>query len=102
MPRWVIFAWIVLAVALVGVAVLFGRAADRWSLVGWMVVLVAIAYVTYATVFYPIRAGLQGRHLLPFFMLVPLLSGAVVSETVGRVSPASCAGCSCSPPSSCP
>ena len=86
-PRWITFLWIILAVAMVGLAVLFGRAADRWSLVIWMGALVALAYVTYATVFYPIRAGLQGRHLLPFFMVVPLLAGAVVSETVGRIRP---------------
>lgn len=87
-PRWIVFAWIILAVAMVGLAVLFGRVADRWSLVAWMAALVVLAYVTYATVFYPIRAGIQGRHLLPFFMLVPLLSGVVVSHTVGRVAPA--------------
>jgi hypothetical protein len=86
-PRWVVLAWILLAVVAVGTAILVGSAADRWSLAGWLVALVLVAYVTYATVFYPIQAGLQGRHLLPFFMFCPLLAGAVLVEKLGSLDP---------------
>jgi hypothetical protein len=86
-PRWVILAWILLASVAIGMAILLGAGADRWSLVGWLVALVLIAYVTYATVFYPIQAGLQGRHLLPFFMFCPLLAGAVLAERLGELDP---------------
>jgi len=43
-----------------------------------------VAYVTYARVFHPVGAGLQGRHLLPFFAIVPVLAGIVVSERLPR------------------
>ncbi len=86
-PRWVVLAWILLATVAVGLAVVLGAAADRWSLAGWLVALVLVAYVTYATVFYPIQAGLQGRHLLPFFMFCPLLAGAVLAERLGDLDP---------------
>ena len=79
-PRWTVFMWIVVAVTLIGVAVLLGSLADRWSLSAWLVATVLVAYVAYVTVFYPIQAGLQGRHMLPFFLLCPLLAGVVVGE----------------------
>lgn len=87
-PGWVILAWILLVVVLVGVAVLLGSTANRWSLVGWLIALVLLAYSTYATVFYPIRAGIQARHLLPFFLLCPLLAGVVFLDVVGKSAPA--------------
>lgn len=86
-PRWVVTAWVMLAVVLVGAAILFGSAADRWSLVAWLVAIVVLAYVTYATVFFPIHAGLQARHLLPFFMLAPLLAGTVFVESLEPLAP---------------
>jgi hypothetical protein len=79
-PRWSVFMWMVVAVTLIGVAVLLGSLVDRWSLTAWLVATVLVAYVVYVTVFYPIQAGLQGRHVLPFFLLCPLLSGVVVAE----------------------
>ena len=38
------------------------------------------SYVTYSRVFFRINAGLQGRHVLPIFALVPIWSGVVVAE----------------------
>ncbi|PZS18919.1 MAG: hypothetical protein DLM57_05345 [Pseudonocardiales bacterium] len=87
MPRWSYAAYLVLLVLLVGLAVLVGSRADRWSLAGWLVATVLLAYVTYATVFFPIAAGLQGRHMLPFFMMVPVLAGVVVAERFGTAAP---------------
>lgn len=87
-PEWVIFAWLVVFLILVALAVALGRNADRWSLIGWLIALVLLAYVTYATVFFPIHAGLQGRHLLPFFMMCPVLAGVVFVESLDRVAPA--------------
>ena len=36
--------------------------------------------MTYSRVFFPINAGLQGRHVLPIVALVPIWSGVVVAE----------------------
>lgn len=59
-------------------------------MLGSLVVL-AVAYFTYATVFFPVGASLQGRHLLAVFMLLPLLAGVAlvhrldhIDATVGR------------------
>lgn len=86
-PRWVILSWILLAVVLIGMAIVLGSRADRWSLVAWLIGLVLVAYVVYATVFYPIGYNLQGRHMLPFFMLGPILAGVVLSEVLERFEP---------------
>jgi hypothetical protein len=43
--------------------------------------------VVYATVFFPIGYSLQGRHMLPFFMIGPLLAGVVVVEALERFAP---------------
>jgi hypothetical protein len=39
-----------------------------------------VSYVTYARVFSPIGAGLQGRHVLPILAVVPIWSGVVLAE----------------------
>lgn len=82
LPRWCYAAYLIILIVLVGTAILFGSTADRWSLVAWLVGTVVVAYVTYSIVFFPVRAGLQGRHMLPFFMMVPLLAGVVVADSL--------------------
>ena len=79
-PSWFIGTWIVLCVVVVGLALLVGRRADRWTLIGWFAAMVVVCYVTFATVFYTVGAGVQGRHMLAFFMLLPLLAGVVLVE----------------------
>jgi Predicted membrane protein (DUF2142) len=79
--RWMYVAWILIAVVVVGAAVIMARAsADRWSLVVWLLALLFLAYGTYSSVFYPIQAGEQGRHFLPFAMLVFVLAGVALME----------------------
>ena len=87
MPGWALSAWIILAVLLTGIAIAFGSAADRRTLVAWLLATVVLTYFTYAAVFFPIQAGIQGRHVLPFFMLVPLLAGVAAVERLGSVDP---------------
>lgn len=86
-PPWFVAAWIVLGLVVIGTAVVIGRRADRITLMVWSVLLLAIAYVTYATVFFPLGALLQGRHLLAFFVLLPLLSGVIVVERLTAAGP---------------
>lgn len=87
-PAWFVAAWITLCVLLVGAAILIGSRADRWTLIAWSVILIAIGYFTYATVFFPLGAALQGRHLLAFFTLIPLLAGVTVGERLEKSDPA--------------
>ncbi len=41
-----------------------------------------VGYVVQGTVFSPIGGGIQGRHLLPAFSLLPILAGVVLHEKV--------------------
>jgi len=59
---------------------------NRAFTLGACAAVVEVAYVTYAIVFAPIGGGLQGRHLLPIFVVVPTLAWVVVAEHLGRSS----------------
>lgn len=84
LPTVAFGAWTVIWVGVVGAAVLVARRSAFWALLVGSVVTLGVGYVVYAAVFYPIAAGIQGRHLLPIFSLVPVLAGAVVAEWLGR------------------
>lgn len=87
-PNWFVGLWVIAFVVLVGTAALLGSRADRWTLVLWAGLVVAVAYFTYATVFYPVGASLQGRHILAVFVLLPVLAGVVVVEKLTAVDAA--------------
>jgi hypothetical protein len=79
-PPVVNLVWFAVALALVATALVVGDRRDRVVLAGGIVVALAVCYLTYSRVFFPINAGLQGRHVLPIFALVPVWSGVVVAE----------------------
>ena len=79
-PYGVNLVWFAAAVALLATALALGDRRDRLVLVGGVVIALVVSYVTYSRVFFPINAGLQGRHVLPIFALVPIWSGVVVAE----------------------
>ena len=85
MAGWTTTLWLVAAAVLLLGGLLWGRRPDRLVIVGMVIALGIVAYVTYARVFGPAQSGLQGRHLLPFFAFLPLFAGIVVAE---RMSPA--------------
>ena len=87
LPRWCFVVYFMLLVVLVGSAMMLGAPEDRRTLVVWVLATLALAYIVYASVFYPVQAGLQGRHVLPFFFLAPLLAGVVLAERLDRVDP---------------
>lgn len=87
MPSWFTGIWIVLFVVVIGLAVLIGSPADRRTLLTWLVLLCLVALFTYATVFFPVGAHIQGRHVLAFFTLLPLLSGVIISERLDAFDP---------------
>lgn len=79
-PYAVNLVWFAAAVALVVTALVLGDRRDRVVLLGMLLVVLLVCYVTYSRVFFPINAGLQGRHVLPIVALVPIWSGVVVAE----------------------
>ncbi len=84
LPTWFTSLWAGVVAVLVGVALALGSRRDRVVLAAMVIAGLVVAYVTYARVFHPVGAGLQGRHLLPFFAIVPVLAGIVVSERLPR------------------
>ncbi len=80
LPGPVVAVWVLLLVGMGGAAVLLGRTADRVTILLSFLAVIAVAYVTYASVFYPVGFGVQGRHLIPLFLIVPMLAGIVVAE----------------------
>lgn len=84
MPTWALLLWQVLLMLLMGTAFLEGRRRDRWVLVVATTVTIVVAYILFAAVFYPIRTGVQGRHMLPLFVIVPVLAGVVITDRLGR------------------
>lgn len=87
LPRWCFVVYFLLIIVLVGSAMMLGVPADRRTLAVWVLATLTLAYILYASVFYPVQAGLQGRHMLPFFFLAPLLAGVVLAERLDRVDP---------------
>ena len=79
-PYVVNLVWFAAAVALVVTGLVLGDRRDRMVVIGVLLVALVVSYVTYSRVFFGINAGLQGRHVLPIFALVPIWSGVVVAE----------------------
>ena len=79
-PYVVNLVWFAASVALVVTALVVGDRRDRVVLLGMVVALLLVSYVTYSRIFFPINAGLQGRHVLPIVALVPIWSGVVVAS----------------------
>lgn len=82
LPGAVIALWILLAVSIIGAAAIFGARADAITLVLGFLYVCLVGYVVQGTVFSPIGGGIQGRHLLPAFALLPILAGVVLHEKV--------------------
>ncbi len=83
-PAWTLYPWAGVVVALVGLAVVVGKRRDRVVLLTMSSAALVLAVVTFARVFYPVDAGLQGRHVLPFLALLPVYAAVVVTGRVPR------------------
>jgi hypothetical protein len=79
-PYGVNLVWFAASAALVATALVVGDRRDRAVLLGVLIVALVVSYVTYSRVFFPINAGIQGRHVLPILALVPIWSGVVLAE----------------------
>lgn len=75
--------WILLLMVTVGAGMLVAGRSDLWRMILVLVVVIASAYAIAAIVFFPIGGGLQGRHMIPMFIVVPMLAGVVLRERWG-------------------
>jgi hypothetical protein len=80
LPLSVLRFWLALGVLLVVAALAVGTGRDRAVLVGAVIATGAVAFASYAVVFFPVGASSQGRHVLPLLAFCPLYAGAVVVD----------------------
>jgi hypothetical protein len=78
LPSLATGAWIVMWVVAIGMACLIGPSRVAVVIVGLVVGTLALAYVVYASAFFPIGAGIQGRHFMSLFAPAVMLSVVVV------------------------
>lgn len=83
-PEAMNLVWFAGVVALVVAGFVCGQRRDRVVLGSLLGVGLVVCVATYTRVFWPIGAGLQGRHVLPLLLTVPVWAGAVVAGRVPR------------------
>ncbi len=84
MPRVAVLAWGVVAVGLVALALIVGTPRDRRALllVGGTVAVVPV--MLHAVFLRPIGWAIQGRHVLPLTVALPLFAGEILSRNRPR------------------
>lgn len=78
--------WDFLWVALIVIAITVARAGRRLLLLGLVVAVAAVSVMVSAYVLLPAGLGLQGRHVLPLAVLIPLVAGEIIAQEAGRFS----------------
>ncbi len=84
MPSWSVTLWVYAFVALVVAGLILGRGRDRVIIVLVLAGALGAAMVTYSRVFFSVHAGLQGRHMIPLLVVVPLVAGVAIAERINR------------------
>ncbi len=84
MPTWITASWLVAAAALVLWGLARGGWRDRLIIVGMFLGLGLLATVTYSRVFFGVGATMQGRHMLPFAVFLPVFAGIIVTDRINR------------------
>jgi hypothetical protein len=85
MPRVMYAVWGIALILLVAPALLRGRLRERRTLDGLVVGVGAAIVVVSAFVMMPVGFAVQGRHVLAFFVTLPLVSGEVLYRNRDRV-----------------
>jgi hypothetical protein len=92
MPAVMYAVWGVALILLVAPALLRGRLRERRTLDG-LVVAVGAAIVVVSVFFeMPVGFWVQGRHVLPFFLALPLVAGEVLYRNRDRIGTSTVAG----------
>ncbi len=84
-PGWILALWRVMAVVLLGAALAVGTARQRLALAVVALGALALPVVLQAALLRNTGFPVQGRHVLPVLVAVPLLAGEVLSERVERL-----------------
>jgi predicted membrane protein DUF2142 len=90
LPTVAYVAWAALVVALVGLAAALGTRRERVLLAGVVLIAVALPVLFYAAILRNADIPLQGRHVLPLLVLVPLLAGEIVRRRRDVLRTVSC------------
>lgn len=83
LPLWAVWSWLAVTIVLCSLGLLVGDRGERTVLAVVLVATAGITFATYASVFYPVGASSQGRHLLPLFAFCPVFAGVVIVERLG-------------------
>lgn len=84
MPTWITASWLVGTAILLLWGLARGGWRDRLIIVGMFLALGLVATVTYSRVFFGVGANMQGRHMLPFAVFLPVFAGIIVTERISR------------------
>lgn len=84
LPDTAIAAWVVMWLVVIGAALLVARRSAFWSVLGMLVLTVVVTAVVYMSVFFPVAATVQGRHVLPLFVLCPIVASTTLVRHLGR------------------
>jgi uncharacterized membrane protein len=87
-PLWMVIVWFALVAALVAAAFAVARRSDRWVLLGTIAAVGLVPLALWVITIRHTGFGLQGRHVLPFVVALPLLAGELVREGRARLSAA--------------
>jgi hypothetical protein len=91
MPRAAYAVWGLALVALIAPALLRGRRRERLSLDLSILSFFAVVVAISAVVELPTGFAVQGRHVLPIAMALPLISGEILYRNATRIGPRSVA-----------
>jgi hypothetical protein len=80
LPRLAYAGWAVLVLGLVVAALSVGRRRDRLVLAATIVTGVAVTLAVGGLVIEASGFGMQGRYVLPFFVLIPMLAGDILAR----------------------
>jgi Predicted membrane protein (DUF2142) len=85
LPIWAWTAWLAVGVVLCGMALVLGDARQRLALAAGLVAVIGVTFASYSSVFFPVGAGSQGRHMLPLLAFCPTFAGVVIVERLRSV-----------------
>jgi predicted membrane protein DUF2142 len=85
LPIWAWSAWLAVGVVLCGMGLALGDRRQRLVLGFGLLAAAGVTFASYSSVFFPVGAGSQGRHLLPLLAFCPTFAGVLVVERLRSV-----------------
>ncbi len=79
--------WSIALISLIAPALLRGRLRERRTLDGLLIGMGFAIILVSAVLVMPVGYGVQGRHILPIFLTLPLVAGEVLYRNRNRVGP---------------